>query len=84
MSWGEVASNVPGRLRDRPMHRLVTQLDANFSTIAIDEVAANEREAVRREARKVAEGKAIIAAIGILRPDLEVAYICGDAPIVRA
>src|SRR5712671_1279945 len=32
------------------------------------------------EAGRVAEGKVVNAAIGMLRPDLEVAFICGDAP----
>jgi hypothetical protein len=44
------------------------------------EAAAQERAMARIEVRAAARAKVVIAAISVLRPDLEIAYICGDLP----
>src|ERR1700738_1676265 len=44
------------------------------------EQEARERELARLHERNRAEGKVVIAVIENLRPDLEIAFICGEAP----
>jgi hypothetical protein len=45
------------------------------------ELEAKAREAVRRDESKRAEAKIVLAAIAAQRPDMETAFICGEAPL---
>jgi hypothetical protein len=49
-------------------------------TKAERDAAAEERQAARLKLRVAVKGKVVIAAIKLLRPELEAAYISGDAP----